>query len=170
MEEELSSRLAMGNICHDVQDRLIWRGDPKGVFSVKSAYSIMAHHLANGTMDNTFGILWQVKAMPKALITTLRVLLDRFLTSVNLIRRGVSVNSPLCALCNLSKESSQHLFIYCVYTQRVWSRCYRWIGILGVQNKVIGNHLVNFYLFHLSSKKNQVWRGIWAAIVRCIWE
>jgi len=40
----------------------------------------------------------------------------------------------------------------------------------GANNKDIRNHLVNFYLIHLSTTQNQVWKGLWAAIVRSIWE
>jgi len=111
MEEELSSRLTTGIICQDVQDHLVWKGYPKGVFSVNSVHSILAHHQTNGTVDSAFGILWQSKAMPKVLITVWRVLLDRLPTNDNLIRRGITMNSPLCALCSLSDESSQHLFL-----------------------------------------------------------
>jgi len=170
LEENMFLSLNMGVICKDSHDHLVWRKDPTGIFSVKSAYSILANHQATSTMEGVYSILWQAKASPKALLTAWRVLHDRIPTIVNLIRRGVSVISPLCALCSLSKESSQHLFLDCVVAQRVWSRCCRWIGILGVQNKDIRNHMVNFHLIHLSSKQNQVWTGLWAAIVMCIWE
>jgi len=122
----------------------------------ESNMAVLTHQPANGTLDNVYDILWQAKAMPKALITAWRVLLDRLPTTVNLIRRGAFVNSPFCAMCNLSQESSQHLFIDCVFAQRVWSACYSWVGILGVQNQEIRNHLINFYLVHLSIKQNQV--------------
>ena len=29
---------------------------------------------------------------------------------------------------------------------------------------------MNFYLIHLSDKQNQVWLGLWATIVSCIWD
>jgi len=70
----------------------------------------------------------------------------------------------------MSEESSQHLFLNCVFAQRVWSRCYRWIGIFGAQNRGIKNHLENFHLIHLSNKQNQVWLGLWATTISCIWK
>jgi len=164
------SSLYTGVICKDSHDHLVWRKDPTGTFSVKSAYSILANHQATGVSEGVFSTLWQAKAPPKALITAWRVLHDRILTRVNLFRRGVSVISSLCPLCNLSEESSQHLFLDCALAQQVWSRCYCWIGVLGVQNKDIRNHMLNFYLIHLSSKQNQVWIGLWATIIKCIWE
>jgi len=104
---------------------------------------------SNGTKDCVFSILWPAKAMPKALIIVGRVLLDRIPTSLNMLRGGVVVNSSLCVFCSLSKESSQHLFLDCVYVQRVWSICYR----SGVQNKDLRNHFENFHLVHLLTSK-----------------
>ena len=170
LEVDMLSRLSMGAICKDSFDQLLWKGDQKGTFSVKSAYSMLANHQIPASRESVFSLLWQAKAMPKVLTTAWRILIDRIPSRVNLFRRGVPVTSTRCALCNLSEESSQHLFLECVFAQQVWSRCYRWIGILGAQNKDLMNHFINFHLAHLSNKQNQVWLGFWAAIVSCIWE
>ena len=170
MEKELISSLSLGRLYQDAQDYLFWKEDPKGMFSVKSAYSLLVQHQTHEATDNVFGLLWQSKATPKILVTAWRILLDKIPTNDNLIRRGIQVNSPLCAMCGLSDESSQHVFLECAQAQRVWSRCYRWIDILGANNKDIRSHFVNFSLVYLSSTQNQVWRGLWAAIVRSIWE
>ncbi len=156
MEEELTSILDTGNICQETQDRLVWREDPKGAFSVKSAYQILTQQTAYVPVDSIYRALWQAKVMPKALITAWRVILDRLPTTANLIRRGVPVVSPVCVMCNQLQETSQHLFLDCVVAQRVWYGCYRWIGIVGAQSNEIRNHLENFYLIHLSNKQNQV--------------
>jgi len=164
------SSLNTGVTCQDSHDHLVWRKDPTGIFSVKSAYSILANHQDIGEMKGVFSTLWQAKASPKVLLTAWRVLHDRLPTRDNLSRRGVPVISPLCPFCNQSEESSQHLFLDCAFAQQVWSRCYRWIGVLGVHNNDIRNHMLNSHLIHLSSKQNQVWIGVWATIIRCIWE
>jgi len=163
-------RLSTGALCKDSLDQLLWKGDQKGTFSVKSAYSMLDNHQCSAAREGVFNLLWQAKAMPKVLTTTWRILIDRFPNRVNLFRRGVPMTSTLCALSNLLEESSQHLFLECSFAQQVWSRCYRWIGILGVQNKDLMNHFMNFHLTHLSSQHNQIWLGFWAAIVNCIWE
>ena len=115
LETDLLSILSTGSMCKEALDHLLWRGDPKGMFSVKSAYSILAIHQQLDIREGVFCSLWQAKAMPKVLATAWRVLLDRIPTRVNLIRRGVLVNSPLYALCNMLVESSQHLFLDCIF-------------------------------------------------------
>jgi len=59
--------------------------------------------------------------LPNVLFTTWRVLLDRISTTMVLSRRGVSVPTPLCAMCQDKEESSQHLFIECMIAQKVWA-------------------------------------------------
>jgi len=79
--------------------------------------------------------------MPKVLVTAWRIPLDRIPT-----RTGGG------GFCNMLEESSQHFFLDCIIAQRVWSRCYRWIDILGAQNRGIKNHMENFHLIHLTNK------------------
>jgi len=73
-------------------------------------------------------------------------------------------------MCRAIEETTQHLFLDCIIAQRIWSLCYRWIGTLGVQHKDLKVHFESFHLVHLNSKKNLVGKGIWATIVRGIWD
>ena len=169
LEVELLTTLSRAVLNKDSKDFITWRGDPKGVFSVRSAYDVLTNQ-GSGPDKDVFSTLWKAKAFPKVLCTAWRILLDRIPTYQNLVRRGIVVNSPLCVFCKQSVESIQHLILDCGYAYRVWMLCYRWIGVLGAQNKDICNHFLNFYLPNLSVKQNLVWKGVWAAITRCIWE
>ncbi|XP_068486340.1 uncharacterized protein [Phaseolus vulgaris] len=122
LEVEMLSRLSLGALSKDTSDQLLWKGDQKGMFSVKSAYSVLTNHQTPASKESVFSLLWQAKAMPKVLTTAWRILIDRIPSRVNLLRRGVPVTSTLCALCNRLDESSQHLFLECVVAQQVWSR------------------------------------------------
>jgi len=93
----------------EFKDSIVWGGDTTGNFSVKSAYARLANQ-NNEAQDGVLCSLWQARAMPKALITAWRILLDRIPTYVNLLRRGVTVNSSICVLCIESEETTQHLF------------------------------------------------------------
>ena len=80
------------------------------------------------------------------------------------------VNSSMYVLCKAAEESSQHIFMTCIFAQRVWLLCLRWMGIVSVQHKDLINHFESFHLTHLTTKQNQVWKGLWVAIVRSIWD
>jgi len=66
----------------------------------------------------------------------------------------VIVSSTTCEMYKVSEETSRHLFLECLFAQRVWSLCFRWIGVLGAQHKDLRVHFENFNLVHLSFKKN----------------
>ncbi|XP_068487096.1 uncharacterized protein [Phaseolus vulgaris] len=47
---------------------------------------------------------------------------------------------------------------------------WRWIDILSVQHNALQNHFESFTLTQVSNKQEMVWKAIWAAIVRSVWE
>ena len=169
MEEELLSLIMLKTPRKDRKDVLIWNGEQDGEYSVKSAYSFLCS-LANNEVQDTVSSLWQAIAAPKALYTAWRIFMDRLPTYDNLIRRGLAVSSSLCVFCKETQETAQHFFIECAYAQRIWILCFRWFGITLVQHKDIVKHFESFYLPHLSVKQNQIWKGVWVAIVRSMWD
>ena len=136
---------------------------------MKSAYECL-YKRVRGSPNLVFKHLWQVKAFPNVLTTTWRALLDRLPTKTCLLSRGVMVTSPVCVMCCSENESVQHLFVACIVTQRIWDRSLRWVGILSVQHRDIQIHFEQFSLFHINYKQNLIWKGVWVAVVRCIWE
>nr|GEW84219.1 RNA-directed DNA polymerase, eukaryota [Tanacetum cinerariifolium] len=62
----------------------------------------------------------------KTNVFTWRARLGRLPTRGNLINRGVSLDSPLCPICGLMLEDSQHLFFRCDMTKCIFQRICRW--------------------------------------------
>ena len=127
--------------------------------------------MAKGLIE-AFKLLWKAKAFPNVTTTEWRSLLGRLPIRECFNRRGVALESTLCVLCQDKIKSYQHLFgIWCGFVcVCVWALCYKWIGILFVQHNDLKSHFESFFLTQASNKQNMVWKGIWAAIVRCIWE
>ena len=96
--------------------------------------------------------------------------MDKMPIRSSLSMRGVLVRLAGCEMCKAKEETTQHLFFDCFIAQRVWSLCYRWIGTMCVQHKDLKIHFESFHLVHLNFKQNLVWKGIWAIIVRGIWD
>ena len=137
-EEELLKILDKEILYKDVKDFITWRGDTKGIFTVKSTYNLLTNQ-DTGPNSDVFSVLWKTKALPKVMITAWRILWDRIPTRRNLESRGIIVSSVLCAFCNMAEETTQHLFLDCIFVHLVWMLCCRWIGILGAHNKDIGS-------------------------------
>ena len=167
LESELKMLLASANIVKDVNDVQVWTGDVSGRYSVRSAYDLIDKP-NRGPQCQAFKYLWKAKAFPNVLTTAWRVLLGRVPTRMTLNRRGVVMQNTLCALCQKKEESCQHLLVECTHALRVWNLCHRWIGILSVQHNEIMIHFESFYLAQSNNKHNLIWRGVWAAVVRCI--
>ncbi|XP_068498530.1 uncharacterized protein [Phaseolus vulgaris] len=169
MEIEFDRHISSANVIKDVKDVQVWRGDKSGCFKVNSAYDCLAKY-ERGPQFDVFKYQWKINAFPDVILTEWRVLLGRMPTRKCLSRKGVVLNTTVCALCQTKEESCQHLFLECKYALCVWSLCFKWIGILFVQQKDILSHFESFHLFQSSNKQNLVWKGVWAAITRCLWE
>ena len=147
----------------------VWGNEEAGCFSVNSAYECLSKH-GRGPQLDVFKSLWKAKAFPSVVTVTWRILMDRLPTRVCLSRRRVLMESTLCVLCQTKEESCQHLFLDYKYASRVWSMCFRWIGILFVQHNDIKTHFERFHLIQVSHNQNLVWKGVWTTVVRCIWD
>ncbi|KAL4584731.1 hypothetical protein LXL04_009340 [Taraxacum kok-saghyz] len=60
-----------------------------------------------------------------------RLSLDRIPLSNNLVKRGISVNSMACKLCNMGDESVDHVFFRCDFALCVWNWICNWSKLMG---------------------------------------
>jgi len=169
LESELGHQIANAHVIRDAYDVRVWKSGESGCYTVRSAYECLVE-LGSGSQEEVFKLLWKVKAFPSVLITAWRVLWGRIPTRLALSRRGVQMNSSECVMCGAVDESNQHLFIECKHAWRVWSLCFKWIGIVCAQHNDIKAHFESFNLCQANLKQNLIWKGVWAAIVRCLWD
>jgi len=54
--------------------------------------------------------------------------------------------------------------------QKVWDNCNNWLGISSVRHNDVVSQFRNFYVTGLGRKGNQVWKGVFVAIVNEIWK
>ena len=55
-------------------------------------------------------------------------------------------------------------------SRKVWSLCFQWVGISFVQQHDLKLNFQSFHLFQVSNKQNKIWRGVWANVIRSIWD
>jgi len=169
MEANLMECILRVPVKRNVNDIQVWGDGELEKYTVNSAYECLAKQ-TRGTHHAVFEVLWKAKAFPNVVTTACRVLIDRIPTRMGLSRRGVLMFSTVCGLFQIKEESFQHLFIECKYAQLVWSLCLNWLGIVFVQHNDPKSHFVSFHCVQASCKQNLVWKGIWAAVVRTIWD
>ncbi|XP_068504156.1 uncharacterized protein [Phaseolus vulgaris] len=169
LEEFFSQHLGGADVKQNKDDVRVWGEENLERYSVNAAYKSLLVG-CGGTYHATFEYLWKAKAFPDILSTSWRALINRIPTREGLNRRGVQLSSLACVLCEVKEETCQHLFLECIYAQQVWFLCLKWLGITLVQQNDLKDHFLSFHLPQFSFNQNLVLKGIWAAIVRCIWD
>jgi len=107
--EELDLLIATTIVLKEEKDVQVWGSEEEVCFSVNSTYECLSKH-GRGPQHDVFKSLWKVKAFPSVVTVAWRILMDRLPTRVCLSRRGVLMETTLCALCQTKEKSCQHLF------------------------------------------------------------
>nr|GEY19596.1 RNA-directed DNA polymerase, eukaryota [Tanacetum cinerariifolium] len=119
---ELQSMLDMMSLSQS-RDRWFCDLTGDGEFRVKEVRNSIDDIFLPSNVEPT---RW-VKHIPiKVNIFAWRARRDCLLTRVNLIRRGISLESYICPVCRSCEEDAQHLFFQCDLAQSIWRRICRW--------------------------------------------
>ena len=101
-------------------NKLIWVLDPKGAFTVKSAYQATCHlPVAPLAPAPNWKKLWNLKALEKTNMFPWRMCVNVLPTREN-IKRRMSLNDDSCLLCSEFPEDPVHLFLKCHIAKALW--------------------------------------------------
>ncbi|BFG15821.1 hypothetical protein CerSpe_020950 [Prunus speciosa] len=100
-----------------VPDAQIWGPAANGLFSVKTAYTLLFHGSEWPSYDWHF--LWKLKIPPKLQIFLWLVFQGKILSNEQRVRRHL-VDDPACNYCNWPVESILHIFRDCEKAASVW--------------------------------------------------
>jgi len=116
-----------------------------------------------GKKENSFTNFWKIKTLPSSLPQFLlgRVISDRVVSKLDLVRRGIVVESILCPMCGREDEDTNHLFFRCREVWGIWNICNIWVGMHHNQKR----HFDHFNILGLSSSQSRVWKCIWMEII-----
>ena len=128
-------------------DKIIWVGNNRGVFTVKSVYYVALNLMEspkvgecsyNDLRELLWRKLWHLRIPTKIKIFAWRACVDALPTMVNLQKRGIGV-SDLCPCCGLEFETLFHSIIKCEVARRVWdnwdgSSVENWQGLMDISD------------------------------------
>lgn len=117
-------------LSHDLpEDKIIWLGNSRGVFTVKSAYHI-AHNLMGSKMGEEcsngdpckpiWRKLWHLNLPAKIKIFAWRACVNGLPTMEAIYNRGIS-QTKICPVCGNEAESLDHALLDCIFSSTVWS-------------------------------------------------
>lgn len=103
-------------------DEWIWGLESWGNFSTKSAYLLLEKQDAQGQSvgsadSRIYKVLWKCKIPTKVLTFSWQMLLEKILTKLNLVKRGLSLSAEnqLCVFCNNAAESEHSTCFFGVF-------------------------------------------------------
>lgn len=103
----------------DHEDIQVWKEEPSGEFSVRSAYKLLqganldpSNYLLQTETTNFYKKLWGLQLPSKITITIWRISWDFIPHLANLRYRRITV-SDRCPRCHVGVEDSPHIFRQC---------------------------------------------------------
>jgi len=119
----------------EMPDVVAWHYDPKGLFTVKSAYKLWcddqqrrsiretgeASSRKAGDDDKVWSAIWKLEGPNRLKHFTWRLAHNSLALRFNFERRGMKLDT-WCVMCNRLGEDGCHLFFKCKYVRELW-RC-----------------------------------------------
>jgi hypothetical protein len=122
---DLWSLISTINLTPEVEDDITWRLTPSGNYTAKSAYELQ---LLGSTASHMNKTIWKAWAPPEVKFFAWLANQGRIWTADRLAKRGWP-NCGLCPLCKQCTESTEHLFVHCRFTIRLWGLVKDWLGL-----------------------------------------
>jgi hypothetical protein len=107
------------------KDKLWWVPSRKGLFEVKSFYRAL---LPRGQVSFPWKSVWKSKTPHRVAFFVWTAVHSKILTLDNLGRRGLVVVNR-CWLCEIEKESVDHLLLHCAATRDLWNAFFAQFGL-----------------------------------------
>ncbi|GJS62440.1 RNA-directed DNA polymerase, eukaryota [Tanacetum coccineum] len=163
---DILQNLIGSTILTNLEDRWVWDLNGEGVFRVKDVRNLLDESFL--PKDST-ATRW-VKSIPiKINVFAWKVYLDRLLTRLNLIRRGVQVPSLSCPVCNAAYEDMSHLLFSCDLANDVVRLVCRWWNLTWSPLGSYSEWLSWFNSIRLCSRIKGMLEGVFYVTWWCLW-
>jgi len=104
------------------EDKIIWKAEKNGSYSVRSAYRIFVTEIADNShlhVPGKWSSIWKLKVPPKIRNFVWRVCRGCFPTRARLSSRGIHCPND-CFLCGTNYEDSIHVLLECPGVMQAW--------------------------------------------------
>ncbi|KAJ0915820.1 putative reverse transcriptase zinc-binding domain-containing protein [Helianthus annuus] len=73
-------------------------------------------------------------------------------STLALVARGMLIPSILCSRCGIAEESTDHVFVNCLWARSVWWNVFRWLKITTTYDDTSVNSLLEHVYAQVGSK------------------
>ncbi|CAN1186902.1 Putative ribonuclease H protein At1g65750 [Linum perenne] len=96
----------------------MWGSDPKGLFSIKSAYEILAT-INRSSPDRRWNSVWQRQGPQRVRLFLWLAVHNRLLTNAERKRRHLC-SDDVCTRCRVGAEDALHVLRDCSFARNIW--------------------------------------------------
>ncbi|GAU18134.1 hypothetical protein TSUD_248350 [Trifolium subterraneum] len=146
------------------------------LFSVSSLYKYLSGIIIppisrDPELVRDLGFLWESLAPSKVIVFSWQLLLSRLPTKANLAIRGIVEHdsNSFCVLCPMNTECEGHLFGWCAFASRIWSRVFDWFGWGGVVPRDPREIFQSFCRGRPGGRRIKGLLAVWHVVVWAIW-
>ncbi|MCH98629.1 ribonuclease H protein, partial [Trifolium medium] len=151
------------------QDKIIWRFEKNGKYSVKSAYRYCIEDtldISHLQVQGDWRLIWRIKAPPKIKNFMWRLCRNCIPTRTRLLQKGVNCPNN-CVLCDEEAEDNLHILIYCDTIKQVWHRTGLWNTI---QSRASNNTNMDVLVFSILQVLSAKQSSLFAVVLWSIWQ
>ncbi|KAJ9549873.1 hypothetical protein OSB04_022416 [Centaurea solstitialis] len=121
------------------EDSWIWSLDSHGMFNVNTLAKLLQKRMAT-PVTHDVPSFWNSCVPLKVNSFVWRMMHNALPTKANLHRRGISLPSIACDICDSAEEDLDHCLFKCVSLDALWRKVWAWCGVSGVRT----NSLLSF--------------------------
>jgi hypothetical protein len=150
-----------------VVDSLWWTPSPKGIFEVRSFYSILVHPHPQGNFP--WKRVWKAKAPSRVAFFVWTAALGKILTIDNLRKRQLII-LDWCCMCKSSGETVNHLLLHCPIAWELWNMVLIIFGTSWVMPWGVEDLLCCWTGVSGKSEAAKTWKMTPHCLMWCLWQ
>ncbi|GJV27201.1 RNA-directed DNA polymerase, eukaryota, reverse transcriptase zinc-binding domain protein [Tanacetum coccineum] len=149
-----------------ISDRWTWELENTGDFSVASVRKLIDAKMLPMMEYKT---RWINYVPIKVNIHTWKVMTDSLPTRFNISRRGICIDSILCANCDTGVETSRHLFFSCCMARNVVNLIIRWWNVPDAEFDSYDDWVAWLENVRLPLKNKKMFEGVFYVMWWLLW-
>jgi len=167
---DLANKIMSTPLIAQVQfDRMIWKAEKHGKYSMKSAYHLGVEELIDSSHlrhPGNWSCIWKLKVPPKIRNLIWRMCKGCLPMRICLHDKGVQCPTH-CVSCESNHEDLEHLFLACPFVIQVWRASGLWPQ---VSNAIVESATAIDVIFTLLADLPVMHKQIFAATVWSLWK
>ncbi|GJQ90938.1 RNA-directed DNA polymerase, eukaryota [Tanacetum coccineum] len=149
-----------------MEDRWVWNLDSSGEFSVAS----IRRKIDDVRLSNVGLKTRWVKSVPiKVNVLSWKVMVEALPTRLNMSRRGISIPSIMCPVCDEEVESVNHLFFRCKVCYQIGRKVLKWWNMSDQEVNSYAEWSVWMASIRIGSKLKEIFEGVWITTWWYMW-